>query len=167
MKLNEHRRDQKINAVVALMVTSDSRTIETDETGKTAVRLLEAEGHRVSAHVIVPNDTGLIHEAYARFLGDPDVQVIVTSGGTGISSRDKTVGVVYETFEKPIPGFGEVFRRLSFDEIGHAAVFSRATAGAVQGKMVFCLPGSRGAMVTALERIILPSLGHMLWELNR
>ena len=167
MKLNEHRRDQKTNAVVALMVTSDSRTIETDETGKTAARLIEAAGHRVSAHVIVPNDTGLIHEAYAGFLGDPDVQVIVTSGGTGISSKDKTVGAVSATFEKSIPGFGELFRRLSFDEISHAAMFSGAIAGTAHGKLVFCLPGSRGAMVTALEKIILPSLGHMLWELNR
>ena len=165
--MNEHRRDQKANAVVALMVTSDTRTIETDETGKTAVRLLEAAGHRVSAHVIVPNDTGLIHEAYAGFLGDPDVQVIVTSGGTGISSKDKTVGAVSATFEKSIPGFGELFRRLSFDEISHAAMFSGAIAGTAHGKLVFCLPGSRGAMVTALEKIILPSLGHMLWELNR
>lgn len=167
MNLDEHRRDQKAEAVVALMVTSDSRTIETDETGKTAVRLLEAAGHRVSAHVIVPNEAGRIHEAYKEFLGDPEIQVIITSGGTGISSRDMTVGVVSATFEKPLPGFGELFRRLSFDEIGHAAVFSRATAGAVQRKLVFCLPGSRGAMETALEKIILPSLGHMLWELNR
>jgi molybdenum cofactor biosynthesis protein B len=167
MNLDEHRRDQKVEAAVALMVTSDSRTIETDETGKTAVRMLEAAGHRVSTHVIVPNETGSINEAYNGFLGDPEVQVIITSGGTGISSRDKTVGAVSATFEKPIPGFGEVFRRLSFDEIGHAAMFSRATAGTAQGKLVFCLPGSRGAMVTALEKIILPSLGHMLWELNR
>ncbi len=165
--MDEHRRDQKIEAAVALMVTSDSRTIETDETGKTAVRLLEAAGHRVTAHIIVPNDAERIHEAYTGFLGDPEVQVIITSGGTGISSRDKTVSAVSATFEKPIPGFGEVFRRLSFDEIGHAAMFSRATAGTAQGKLVFCLPGSRGAMVTALEKIILPSLGHMLWELNR
>jgi len=165
--MEEHRRDQKAEAVIALMVTSDSRTIETDDTGKTAVRLLEAAGHRVSAHVIVPNDIGLIHEAYAGFLGDPEVQVIITSGGTGISSRDKTVGAVSATFEKSIPGFGELFRRLSFDEIGHAAMFSRATAGAAKGKLVFCLPGSKGAMKTALEQIILPSLGHMLWELSR
>jgi molybdenum cofactor biosynthesis protein B len=165
--MNEHRRDQKTKAAVALMVTSDSRTIETDETGKTAVRLLEEAGHRVTSHVIIPNDTGKIHEAYTGFLDDPNVQVIITSGGTGISSRDKTVGAVSPSFEKSIPGFGELFRRLSFDEIGHAAMFSRAIAGAAQGKLVFCLPGSRGAMVTALEKIILPSLGHMLWEFNR
>ncbi len=167
MKLDDHRRDQKVEAVVALMVTSDLRTIETDETGKTAVRLLEEAGHRVSAHIIVPNDASMIHEAYMGFLGDPEVQVIITSGGTGISSRDKTIGTVSATFEKPIPGFGELFRRLSFDEIGNAAMFSRATAGAAQGKLVFCLPGSKGAMETALEKIILPSLGHMLWELSR
>ncbi len=165
--MNEHRRDQKTKAAVALMVTSDSRTIETDETGKTAVRLLEEAGHRVTSHVIIPNDTGKIHEAYTGVLDDPNVHVIITSGGTGISSRDKTVSAVSPSFEKSIPGFGELFRRLSFDEIGHAAMFSRAIAGAAQGKLVFCLPGSRGAMVTALEKIILPSLGHMLWEFNR
>lgn len=165
--MEEHRRDQKVEASIALMVTSDSRTLENDETGKTAIHLLEEAGHMVAAHVIVPNDTGKIHEAYTGFLGDPGVQVIITSGGTGISSKDKTVNTVSATFEKPIPGFGELFRRLSFDEIGHAGIFSRATAGAARGKLVFCLPGSRGAMATALEKIILPSLGHMLWELNR
>ena len=165
--MNEHRRDQTVKAVVAIMVTSDTRTLETDETGKTAIRLLEEAGHMVTAHSIVPNDTGMIHEMYRKFLEDPEIQVIITSGGTGISSKDKTVGAVSATFEKPIQGFGELFRRLSFEEIGHAAIYSRATAGSAQGKLVFCVPGSRGAMRTALEKIILPSLGHMLWELNR
>jgi molybdenum cofactor biosynthesis protein B len=167
LKLEEHRRDQKAKATVALMVTSDSRTMESDETGKNAVHLLEEAGHRVSSYVIVPNDTGKIHEMYTRFLIDPEVQVIITSGGTGISSKDKTVATVSSTLEKLIPGFGELFRRLSFEEIGHAAMSSRATAGTIHGKLVFCLPGSKGAMETALREIILPSLGHMLWELNR
>jgi len=165
--MEDHSRDQKVEASVALMVTSDTRTIETDETGRTAVHLLKEAGHKVSVHLIVPDNTGMIHETYMGFLGDPDVQVIVTSGGTGISSLDKTVDAVSATFEKPIPGFGELFRRLSFDEIGNAGMFSRATAGSAQGKLVFCLPGSKGAMRMALEKIILPSLGHMLWELNR
>jgi|TARA_B100001971_G_scaffold213563_1_gene247289 molybdenum cofactor biosynthesis protein B len=167
LKLEEHRRDQKVKAVVALIVTSDSRTMESDETGKNAVHLLEEAGHRVSSHVIVPNDTSKIHEMYTRFLIDPEVQVIITSGGTGISSKDKTVATVSSTLEKLIPGFGELFRRLSFEEIGHAAMSSRATAGTIHGKLIFCLPGSKGAMETALREIILPSLGHMLWELNR
>ena len=109
----------------------------------------------------------MIHEAYRGFLSDPDIQVIITSGGTGISSKDKTVSAVSATFDKSIQGFGELFRRLSFEEIGHAAFYSRATAGSAQGKLIFCLPGSKGAMRMALEKIILPSLGHLLWELNR
>jgi molybdenum cofactor biosynthesis protein B len=167
LSLEEHKRDQKVEAVIGIIVTSDSRNLDTDETGKLAVRLLEESGHDVLSRIIVPNDTGMIHEAYMGFLSDPDIQVIITSGGTGISSKDKTVSAVSATFDKSIQGFGELFRRLSFEEIGHAAFYSRATAGSAQGKLIFCLPGSKGAMRMALEKIILPSLGHLLWELNR
>jgi molybdenum cofactor biosynthesis protein B len=146
--MHEHRRDQKAEASVALMITSDTRTPENDETGKTAMRLLEGAGHRVAAYVIVENE-------------------IITSGGTGISSRDRTVDAVSSLFEKELPGFGELFRRFSFEEIGEAAMYSRATAGVIGGKLVFCLPGSRGAVDTALRKLILPGLGHMLWEVNR
>ncbi|MGD2200956.1 MAG: molybdenum cofactor biosynthesis protein B [Candidatus Bathyarchaeota archaeon] len=165
--MGEHRRDQEVEAAVALMVTSDTRTPENDETGKTAIRLLEGAGHRVAAYVIVPNDAEKIKVAYEGFLGDSEIQVILTSGGTGIGSKDKTVDEVSASFEKTIVGFGELFRRLSYDEIGEAAMFSRAVSGVARGKLVFCLPGSRGAMETALGEIILPSLGHMLWELGR
>lgn len=95
------------------------------------------------------------------------VQVIITSGGTGISSRDVTVDTISNLLEKELPGFGELFRRYSFAEIGEAAMFTRATAGVIQRKLVFCLPGSKGAMKTALKKIILPSIGHILWEVNR
>ena len=163
----EHRRDQKAEAAVALMITSDTRTPENDETGKTAMRLLEEEGHRVAAYVIVENDAVRIKETFEGFTKDEMIQVIITSGGTGISSKDKTVDAVSSLFDKELPGFGELFRRLSFEEIGEAAMFSRATAGVIGRKLVFCLPGSRGAMGTALKKIILPGLGHMLWEVNR
>lgn len=163
----EHRRDQKAEAAVALMITSDTRTPENDETGKTAMRLLEEEGHRVAAYVIVENDAVRIKETFEGFTKDEMIQVIITSGGTGISSKDKTVDAVSSLFDKELPGFGELFRRLSFEEIGEAAMFSRATAGVIGRKLVFCLPGSRGAMDTALKKIILPGLGHMLWEVNR
>jgi molybdenum cofactor biosynthesis protein B len=93
--------------------------------------------------------------------------VIVTSGGTGISQRDKTVDTVKTFFEKELPGFGEQFRRLSNEEIGEPGLFSRATAGIVNRKIIFCLPGSKGATKTALNKIILPSIGHLIWELNR
>ena len=165
--MHEHRRDQKAEAVVALMITSDTRTPENDETGKTAIQLLEGAGHHVAAYVIVENDTAKIEETFRGFTNDGRTQVIITSGGTGISSRDKTVDAVSGLLDKEIPGFGELFRRLSFDEIGEAAMFSRATAGIVGRKLVFCLPGSKGAMGTALKKIILPGLGHMLWEVNR
>lgn len=163
----EHRRDQESNAVVALMITSDTRTPETDETGKRAVELLEEAGHSIAAYVIVKNDVGKIGETLEGFLADEHIQVIVTSGGTGIGAKDKTVDAVSVKFEKRIEGFGELFRRLSFGEIGVASMMSRATAGVAQGKLVFCLPGSKGAMETALKDIILPAIGHMLWELSR
>lgn len=165
--MDEHRRDQKVEAKVAIMVTSDSRTPETDETGKTAIKLLESEGHKATAYIIVPNDAEKIRETLEVFQGDEGIQVIITSGGTGMSSRDLTVDVASATFSRTLDGFGELFRRYSHEEIGEAAMFSRATAGVSGGKLVFCLPGSRGAVRMALERIILPSLGHMLWELNR
>lgn len=165
--MHEHRRDQKAEAAVALMITSDTRTPENDETGKTAMRLLEEEGHRVAAYVIVENDATKIGEAFKGFTNDEMIQVIITSGGTGISTKDKTVDAISGLFDKELSGFGELFRRLSFEEIGEAAMFSRATAGIIGRKLVFCLPGSRSAMGTALKKIILPGLGHMLWEVNR
>jgi len=165
--VHEHRRNQRAEAICALLVTSDTRRPETDETGKTAVHLLEQEGHSVAAYKIVGNDTAQIQEAVKDFLDDDGIQVIITSGGTGIGTKDKTVDAVSALLEKRIDGFGELFRRLSYEEIGDAAIISRATAGVARGKLVFCLPGSRGAMELGLRRIVLPGLGHMLWELSR
>ena len=165
--MHEHRRDQEAEAVCALLVTSDTRRPETDETGRSAIRLLEDAGHSIAAYMIVRNDTSQIREALKRFLNDGRIQVVITSGGTGIGASDKTVDAVYALLEKRIDGFGELFRRLSYEEIGEAALISRATAGVARGKLVFCLPGSRSAMELGLRRIILPALGHMLWELSR
>jgi molybdenum cofactor biosynthesis protein B len=165
--MHEHSRDQKAEAVCALLVTSDTRRPETDETGKAAIRLLEEGGHKVAVHEIVKNDTSLITDALKSLLDGDRVQVIITSGGTGIGSKDKTVDAVSGLLEKRIHGFGELFRRISFDEIGEAAIISRATAGVASGKLIFCLPGSRNAVELGLSRIILPALGHMLWEIGR
>ena len=165
--MSEHRRDQKVNANIALIITSNTRTINTDETGKLAIELLEKEGHEVSSYVIVPNEEDKITEAYDESLRSEKIQVIITSGGTGISILDKTVDTISTTFEKEMPGFGELFRRLSFDEIGPSSTFSRSTAGLKNGKLVYCLPGSKGAMRTALKKIILPTIGHLIWEVHR
>ena len=165
--MSEHRRDQKAQAKIALVITSDSRTILDDETGKLAKTLLENEGHTVNAHVIVPNDVIKIKTTVEGFLADNGLDVIITSGGTGVSSRDHTVDTVSGLLSRELNGFGELFRRLSYDEIGVPAMFSRAKMGIADGKIVVCLPGSKGAMRTALKEIILPSLGHLLWEVNR
>lgn len=165
--MHEHRRDQEAEAVCALLVTSDVRRPETDETGRTAIRLLEEAGHSVAAHLIVRNDTAQIQEAVRGFLDDEGIQVVITSGGTGIGPKDRTVDAVTALLDKQVDGFGELFRRLSYEEVGHAALISRATAGVARGKLVFCLPGSRNAVELGLTRIILPALGHMLWEVSR
>ncbi|KON31060.1 molybdenum cofactor biosynthesis protein B [miscellaneous Crenarchaeota group-15 archaeon DG-45] len=165
--MHEHRRDQSAEAACAVLVTSDTRRPGTDETGKRAIQLLEEAGHSVAAYKIVRNDTAQIREALEGFLGDDGIQVVITSGGTGIGAADKTVDAVSELLDKRIEGFGELFRRLSYEEIGGAAIISRAAAGVAGGKLVFCLPGSMNAVELGLRRIILPSLGHMLWELSR
>jgi molybdenum cofactor biosynthesis protein B len=165
--VEEHKRDQKAEAVCALVVTSDVRRPETDETGEIAIRLLEGDGHTVVAHIIVKNDSEQIKEAIERLLEDERIKVVITSGGTGIGAKDMTVDTVTLLFDKRIEGFGELFRRLSFKEVGHSAILSRATAGVAAGKLIFCLPGSRNAVELALREIILPSLGHMIWEVER
>ena len=165
--MEEHRRDQKAEAVCALVVTSDVRKSETDETGKIAIRLLEGDGHTVVDHIIVRNDSIQIKKAIEGLLEDERIKVVITSGGTGIGAKDMTVDTVSQLFDKRIEGFGELFRRFSFEEVGHSAILSRASAGVAAGKLIFCLPGSRNAVELALREIILPSLGHMIWEVER
>jgi molybdenum cofactor biosynthesis protein B len=161
-----HPRDQKIEADFALLVTSDSRTLEDDHTGNLAVSMLEEAGHNIIKRDIVPNDPEKIKQWLLDAI-EGDAPVIITSGGTGLGRVDVTVDVATSLFEKELLGFGEHFRRLSFDEVGVPSLMSRATAGVVGKKLIFCLPGSRGAMKTALNDIILPGIGHMLWELSR
>ncbi len=167
MSHDHHPRDQNVSATFALLVTSDSRTSETDETGKLAKSILAEAGHKVVEYGIVPNDAGKIKDWLVNVIENSETQIIITSGGTGIGSVDKTVDTARELFEKELPGFGEHFRRLSYEEVGTASLMSRSTAGVVNKKIIFCLPGSRGAMRTALNKIILSGIGHMIWELNR
>ncbi|MFP3951241.1 MAG: molybdenum cofactor biosynthesis protein B [Candidatus Bathyarchaeia archaeon] len=162
-----HPRNQEIEAKFALVVTSDTRTPNTDETGKLAIRKLEEAGHEVMAYLITPNNSDMISETIRGLLSDERIQVIITSGGTGISPRDKTVDVARVLFSREVNGFGEAFRRFSYDEIGGLTMISRATCGVSNGKLIFCLPGSTGAMELALMDLIIPNIGHMLWELSR
>jgi molybdenum cofactor biosynthesis protein B len=165
--MRDHPRDQETNTTFAVLVTSDTRTVETDETGRMARKLIEDAGHNVKIYNLVPNDATEI-EAWVRdAVRSDEARVIVTSGGTGIGAKDKTVDTVVGFLGKTLPGFGEHMRRLSYEEVGLPGVWSRSTAGVAGGKLVFCLPGSKGAVRLALEKIILPGVGHMLWELDR
>jgi molybdenum cofactor biosynthesis protein B len=160
--MSEHPTGKKTPTTFALIVTSDTRTEREDETGRIAVAIIEGDGHKVVHRSIIPNNEEKIRVEVELMLLEPSVAVIVTSGGTGVGVKDKTVAAVTPLMEKEMIGFGELFRRISYDEIGGAA-----TAGVARGKLIFCLPGSRNAMKVALSKIILPNVGHMQWELSR
>ncbi len=165
--MSEHPTHRKQPTTFALIVTSDTRTEKEDETGRIAVQLIEADGHKVVSHTLSPNNEEKIRAEVQKMLLDNSVAVVITSGGTGIGAKDKTVAAVTPIFEKDIPGFGELFRRISYDEVGGAAIMSRSVAGVARGKLIFCLPGSKNAVKAALTKIILPNVGHMQWELSR
>ena len=167
MNLHKHNRNQRTQATFSLLITSDSRDELNDESGRVARALLTNENHTILDYKIVGNNPKLILGTIQTFLEDDTLDVIITSGGTGISSRDVTVDTLSPLFEKNLNGFGELFRILSYKDIGEAAMISRATAGVIGKKLVFCIPGSTKAMELALTSLILPSIGHLLWEVKR
>jgi molybdenum cofactor biosynthesis protein B len=164
---HKHPRDQSVAAGCAIVIVSDSRNTNSDISGKRLKELLEKAGHHIVKTQIIRNETGIIQKSIMNLLHNQHVQVIITSGGTGAGKRDVTVDTLNELFEKELTGFGEAFRRLSWAEIGALATFSRATAGIIDKKVIFCLPGSPAAVTLALDHIIIPSLGHLLWEATR
>jgi len=151
----------------AIVTVSDTRTPETDTSGQAIADLLRGEGHAVLDQRIVKDDPGMVIETMHDLAKRADVRVIVTTGGTGITSRDSTYEAVTRLLEKELPGFGELFRMLSYPEIGAAAMLTRATAGIIAGRAVFMLPGSEHAVRLALTKLILPELNHVLSELAR
>lgn len=165
--MSEHDLHQYIKTNFAILIVSDTRNEKTDESGKIAKKLVSDCGHQVFAYKIIRNDKSLIQTTVNEMLQNPEINVIVTSGGTGISKRDVTVEAISELLDKKIEGFGELFRKLSYQEIGEAAMISRATAGAINGKIIFCLPGSKNAVKLAFSKLILPGLGHIIKEANR
>jgi molybdenum cofactor biosynthesis protein B len=165
--VSDHDLHQRVKANFAILIVSDTRDEKTDESGKIVKQLILSEGHQVLVHEIITNNKALIQTTMKEMFQNPKINVIITSGGTGISKRDITVDAVSELLDKRIDGFGELFRKLSYEEIGEAAMISRAIAGAVNGKLVFSLPGSKNAVKLALSKLILPGIGHILWEANR
>jgi len=163
---HEHREHAPVSVAAYAITCSDTRTPADDESGKLLRAELEKAGHNVVGQEIVRDDAAALRAAIAHAL-EHGARAIVISGGTGIARRDVAVETVNALFEKSLPGFGELFRMLSFEEIGSAAWLSRAAAGTYRGALVFALPGSPNAVRLALHKLILPELGHAVRELLR
>ena len=163
MGVDEHKRAAPRCIRCAVLTVSDSRTAQTDRSGAEVRRLLVAAGHDVVRTEIVPDDPSRIAQTVTLWARSGEVQAIVVSGGTGLAPRDRTYEALTPLFNRRIDGFGELFRSLSFQEIGSAAMLSRAVAGLVDQTAVFALPGSTPGCKLALERLILPELGHIAY----
>ncbi|MBS2030601.1 MAG: MogA/MoaB family molybdenum cofactor biosynthesis protein [Deltaproteobacteria bacterium] len=163
---HEHREHAQVSVAAWAITCSDTRTPAEDESGKVLRAELEKAGHTVAGQQIVKDDAAALRAAIEHAL-EHGARAIVISGGTGIARRDVAVETVGALFEKALPGFGELFRMLSFEEIGSAAWLSRAAAGTYRGALIFALPGSPNAVRLALHRLILPELGHAVRELLR
>jgi molybdopterin adenylyltransferase len=159
VSVEEHRHHAHKSLKVGVVTASDTRTADTDESGRLIREMLTSAGHRVEHYEIVPDDPGPIRKALLENLMRLDA--IIVNGGTGISSRDSTIEAVRTLLEKELEGFGELFRYLSYQEIGSAAILSRALAGVAAGKIVASLPGSPQACRLAMEKLLVPELGHM------
>jgi molybdenum cofactor biosynthesis protein B len=144
-----------------VVTVSDTRTAETDVSGARIRAALEGAGHRVVSYAILPDEPGRIREHVERALADPAVQAVIVNGGTGVAPRDTTYEALTALLEKRLDGFGELFRMLSWEQVGSAAMLSRAAAGVARGKILASLPGSPDAVTLAMERLLVPELGHM------
>lgn len=165
--MTEHFKDTGfIPLNIAILTVSDSRTEADDKSGALLKGKAETAGHKVAAKEIVPDDIYQLRAVFSRWIADPQVKVVVVTGGTGITGRDSTPEAVTPLFDKQIEGFGELFRALSFDEIGASTIQSRAVAGLANGTFIFCLPGSSGACRTAWDKILQPQLDHRTQPCN-
>jgi len=150
-----------------VLTISDTKTAETDSSGQLIRELLAAAGHRVAGSTIVRDEPAEVERVVRHAAADPGVQVILLTGGTGITSRDSTYEAVDALLDKRLPGFGELFRVLSYAEIGPAAMLSRAQLGVVHRRILASLPGSPNACRLALEKLLIPELGHLVGEVSR
>jgi molybdopterin adenylyltransferase len=165
--VNKHREAAPERVRVAVLTISDTRTPQTDTGGDTIEELMRGAGHEIVERSIVSDEAEGIRAKLADLLARSDVDAVITTGGTGISARDSTYEVVDRMLEKKLDGFGEIFRVLSYEEIGAAAILSRALAGSVGPKFVACLPGSRNAVRLAVERLLVPEISHVVFELRK
>lgn len=150
----------------AIVTISDSHTIQTDQSGRYLKENLQAKGHQLIAYHIIPDDPARVEEVLAQ-INETNASIILFNGGTGLFQRDNAFDALSRRIEKEMPGFGEFFRMLNYQQIGSAAMFSRATAGVYHGKMIFSIPGSLAAIQIAWEKLIEPELTHILYEITK
>jgi molybdopterin adenylyltransferase len=168
MSIQEHKKEAPRRVNCKVITVSDTRNSETDKSGKLMMDLLEQAGHKIIDYVIVKDEAVPIQNEIVKGCAKEDIDVILTNGGTGIAKRDVTIETVQRLLDKEIIGFGELFRMLSYQEdIGSAAILSRAIAGVVKNKAVFSTPGSTGAVKLAMNKLILPELGHVVREIKK
>ena len=161
----EHRTNKIESVVCAIVAVSDTRTPETDKSGPFIRQRLEAAGHRVISYEILPDEPAKVSDRVLALCGDPNCHTVLLTGGTGLAPRDTTYEAIQAILEKKLDGFGELFRMLSYEEIGSAAMLSRATAGVCRRTLIFATPGSTAAVRLAMDKLILPEIGHLAWLL--
>jgi molybdenum cofactor biosynthesis protein B len=166
MSVAEHKEKGKKSVGCFVLTVSDTRDESTDQSGQSIKNLLAEHGHRLAGYQIVKDEPVEIESLLKQALTNSEIEAVIVNGGTGIAPRDGTYEVVDRFLEKRLDGFGEIFRFLSYQDIGSAAIMSRAIAGSAQGKVLISLPGSRGAVELAMRRLILPELGHLVSQLQ-
>lgn len=167
MSHTAHRQASVKTTQCYVLTISDTRTDDDDTSGRAIVDLMTEGGHRVVGKSIVPDEPERVRQVVEDQLARSDVQVLIATGGTGISSRDRTYETITGLIDKRIDGFGELFRALSYQEVGTAAMLSRAVAGTARGKIVISVPGSENAVRLAISRLVLPEIGHLVREAAR
>jgi molybdenum cofactor biosynthesis protein B len=168
MSYEKHQSDAApVTARCAVITLSDSRTLQTDVSGKRIAHLVHEASHAVVEHRVISDDAEGFANVLNELIARADVDVILTTGGTGISPRDQAIGVVEAVFDTCLPGFGELFRALSYQQIGSGAMLSRAVAGIARGKPIFAMPGSTAAVELAMTKLIIPELRHILQQLRK
>jgi molybdenum cofactor biosynthesis protein B len=164
---SHHESSANLRVRCAVITLSDTRTQSTDKSGAAIRDLLLKENHQIAHYQILKDEPAELHRLLADLLARNDIEAILTNGGTGISRRDQTVSVIEKLLDQPLPGFGELFRMLSWEQIQSGAMLSRAVGGIARGKLIFSMPGSTKAVELAMTKLILPEIKHLVSELKK